>query len=131
MDIDAGGTFNVSKEVFIQAMKEQRSGVIINITANIYYGGTPMMIHGGSAKAAVDATTKHLAVEWGPYGIRVMGLCPGFIEGTEGMARLSDLESIGDKEKAAKSREKGVKTDSSFIDIVPLGRLGHPKDISK
>uniref|UniRef100_A0A7S3KD19 2,4-dienoyl-CoA reductase [(3E)-enoyl-CoA-producing] n=1 Tax=Euplotes crassus TaxID=5936 RepID=A0A7S3KD19_EUPCR len=131
LDIDSGGTFNVSKEVFSQAFKQQRSGVIINITANLHYGGTPMMIHAGSAKAAVDATTKHLAVEWGPYGVRVMGLCPGFIDGTEGMARLSDMDSIGDKKKAAQSREKGVKTDDAMTDLVPLGRLGSGEDIAK
>ena len=33
--------------------------------------------------------TKHLAVELGPRGVRVVGICPGPIEATEGMERLS------------------------------------------
>jgi peroxisomal 2,4-dienoyl-CoA reductase len=42
------------------------------------------------AKAAVDALTKHLAVELGPKNIRVNGIAPGPIEGTEGFKKLKD-----------------------------------------
>ena len=33
--------------------------------------------------------TKHLAVELGPKKIRVVGICPGPIENTAGMEKLS------------------------------------------
>lgn len=36
-----------------------------------------MQTHAGAAKAAIDAMTQHLAVEWGPEGIRVVGVAPG------------------------------------------------------
>lgn len=130
MEIDSIGTFTMSREVFNQAMKNQRSGSIINITANLHYNGNAMLVHAGSAKAAVDATMRHLAVEWGPYNIRVNGICPGFIEGTEGFARLSDLDSIGDKDKASKSIEKGEPAAEYPFEIVPLGRAGTGKDIA-
>lgn len=94
MEIDAVGTFLLSREVFTQAMKNQRSGSIINITTNLHYNGTAMVTHAGAAKASVDAIMKHLAVEWGPYGVRVNGLSPGMIAGTEGMARLSDMGKL-------------------------------------
>lgn len=99
LDIDAGGTFMFSKECFVQAFKKQRSGVIINITAWLQQSGVALVMHAGAAKAAVDAMMRHMAVEWGPYGVRINGLCPGFIAGTEGAARLSDLDSVGDKGK--------------------------------
>ena len=35
-----------------------------------------------------DALTKHMAVEWGPQNIRVVGLAPGPIAETEGMRKL-------------------------------------------
>jgi 2,4-dienoyl-CoA reductase [(3E)-enoyl-CoA-producing], peroxisomal len=129
LDIDATGTFMVSKLVFEHAMKKQKSGSIINITTNLHYNGTPMTIHANSAKAAVDAIMRTLAVEWGPYGVRVTGICPGFISGTEGMARLGDLDSVGDKEKSKKSIEKGDSMAES-AEIVPLGRLGEGRDIA-
>ena len=50
--------------------------------------------------------TRTLAVEWGPYQVRVCGLVPGMIEGTEGFARLGDLDNLNNKEKANASFDK-------------------------
>jgi len=38
-----------------------------------------MQVHAGTAKAGVDAITRHLAVELGPKNVRVVGICPGAI----------------------------------------------------
>jgi NAD(P)-dependent dehydrogenase (short-subunit alcohol dehydrogenase family) len=51
--------------------------------------------------------TKVLACEWGPHGIRVNGLVPGAIGGTEGMARLSDFSTVNDKEASKGAMAKG------------------------
>ena len=75
--IDTVGTFLLSKFTAKHAMK--KGGVIINITANLHYSGTLLQAHAGTAKAGVDALTKHMAVELGPRGIRVIGVCPGAI----------------------------------------------------
>ena len=45
-------------------------------------------MHVAAAKAAVDALTRNLAVEWGPRGIRVNAIAPGPIAETEGASRL-------------------------------------------
>ena len=60
----------------------------INISATLHYGGTPGQVHVAAAKAAVDAMTRTLAVEWGPQGIRVNAIAPGPIGDTEGARRL-------------------------------------------
>src|SRR4029078_4121064 len=86
VDIDTKGTFNVCRAAF-DALKESK-GQILNISATLHYLATPMQIHVSAAKAGVDAITRNLSVEWGPYGIRVNGIAPGPIEDTEGMKRL-------------------------------------------
>jgi peroxisomal 2,4-dienoyl-CoA reductase len=52
LDIDTIGTFNCSKAVFDSYMKDH-GGCIINISATLYFCGTPMQAHAGAAKAAV------------------------------------------------------------------------------
>ena len=63
------------------------------------------MSHASAAKAGVDALTKVLAVEWGPYGIRVSGIVPGNITGTVGMTRLGDMSTLNNKSKAEAATE--------------------------
>ena len=46
-------------------------------------------------------------MEWGPYKVRVCGIVPGGIEGTEGFARLGDFGNLNSKEKSNASFEKG------------------------
>lgn len=111
MNIDAVGTFLVSKKVFENSMRDN-GGVILNITATIHYRGTPFQAHAGAAKAAVDALTKHMAVEWGANDIRVVGIAPGPISDTEGLRRLS------------------ARSDIDVKDIIPLGRIGTRLDIA-
>ncbi len=110
VDIDLKGTFNVCRAAFPELKKSR--GQILNISATLHYLGTPMQLHVSAAKAGVDALTTNLAVEWGPYGIRVNAIAPGPIGDTEGMKRLVP-EPI--KEKLRKK--------------IPLGRFGLIKDI--
>jgi len=110
VDIDLKGTFNVCRAAFAELKKNR--GQILNISATLHYLGTPMQLHVSAAKAGVDALTTNLAVEWGPYGIRVNAIAPGPIGDTEGMKRLVP-EPI--KEKLKKR--------------IPLGRFGLIKDI--
>ncbi|XP_078414852.1 peroxisomal 2,4-dienoyl-CoA reductase [(3E)-enoyl-CoA-producing] isoform X3 [Cetorhinus maximus] len=87
LEIDTIGTFNTSKILYQKWLKEY-GGVIVNITATLNYRGQILQVHAGSAKAAIDAMTRHLAVEWGPDNIRINSLAPGPISGTEGFRKL-------------------------------------------
>ena len=111
VDIDLKGTFNVSRAAlpFLKA----RGGAVINISATLPYLGTIGQSHAAAAKAGVDSLTRTLAVEWGPHGIRVNGIAPGPIEGTEGVRRLT----------TEKSR-------ASALTSCPLGRMGTTDDIA-
>jgi 2,4-dienoyl-CoA reductase [(3E)-enoyl-CoA-producing], peroxisomal len=112
VDIDLCGTFNFSRAAFSHLSVGGR-GVVINISATLHYGGTPLQIHASAAKAGVDAVTRNLAVEWGRFGIRVNGIAPGPIAETEGMRRLAG----GDIAMRA-------------IATVPLARFGAIQEIA-
>ncbi|KAG1392132.1 hypothetical protein G6F58_012575 [Rhizopus delemar] len=71
VEIDLLGTFNLTKAA-VEHLKKSK-GAIINVSATLHYTGTPFQQHAGAAKAAVDALTKHWAVELGPFGVRVNG----------------------------------------------------------
>ncbi|XP_026171040.1 peroxisomal 2,4-dienoyl-CoA reductase [(3E)-enoyl-CoA-producing] isoform X1 [Mastacembelus armatus] len=88
VEIDTMGTFNTCKVVYDKWFKDH-GGNIVNISATLGYKGQVLQVHAGSAKAANDAMTRHLAVEWGPSGVRVNAVAPGPISGTEGFRRLA------------------------------------------
>ena len=88
VDIDLNGTFHTCRAAF-EALQQAGDGLILNITATLHYQGTPLQIHASAAKAGVDAITRNLAVEWGRFGIRAVGIAPGPIAETEGVRRLA------------------------------------------
>lgn len=111
VDIDTLGTFNVSRVLYEKFFRDH-GGVIVNITATLSMRGQVLQLHAGAAKAAVDAMTRHLAVEWGPQNIRVNSLAPGSISGTEGMRRLRGPEaSLKLKNHSSPIPRLGTKTE--------------------
>ena len=68
----------------LPAMKEQGSGVVINMGSVNTLLAPEGRAHYSAGKAAVENLTKTLAREMGPFGIRVNALCPGLVrhEGT-------------------------------------------------
>ncbi|XP_038676665.1 peroxisomal 2,4-dienoyl-CoA reductase isoform X1 [Scyliorhinus canicula] len=111
LEIDTIGTFNTSKILYQKWLKEH-GGVIVNITATLHYRGQILQVHAGSAKAAIDAMTRHLAVEWGPDNIRINSLAPGPISGTEGFRKLGGLtKAMVDHEKLIPLQRVGTKLE--------------------
>src|SRR4051812_43780768 len=114
VDIDLLGTYNVSKATF-DAWLREHGGNIVNITAPFEMKGAAMQAHVAAAKAGVDSFTRTAAVEWGPYGVRVNGVAPGYIDNTEGVKRFAEaMPSRGEVNKANN----------------PVGVVGHGADIA-
>ncbi|HUR35665.1 MAG TPA: SDR family oxidoreductase [Vicinamibacterales bacterium] len=86
VDIDLKGTFNMSRAAY--PVLKQHGGAILNISATLQLLGTVGQSHAAAAKAGIDSLTRTLAAEWGPSGVRVNGLAPGPVDGTEGVRRL-------------------------------------------
>ncbi|KAI8557324.1 hypothetical protein RHMOL_Rhmol04G0001800 [Rhododendron molle] len=120
MDIDSVGTFTMCHEA-LEYLKQggpgrgsSSGGTILNISATLHYTAAWYQIHVSAAKAAVDAITRNLALEWGTdYDIRVNGIAPGPIGDTAGMSKLAP-EEINSKAK----------------DQMPLYKLGEKWDIA-
>jgi len=109
VDIDLRGTYNVTKAAFDKALSTS-GGHIVNISAPFDHMGVAYQAHCAAAKMGVDSLTRTSAVEFGPHGVRVNGIAPGAIGGTEGLERLGS----GD------DRDAGC----------PLGYVGTPEDIA-
>ncbi|WHY79696.1 SDR family oxidoreductase [Neobacillus sp. WH10] len=81
MDVNVTGTFLMSQAVG-KVMLEQKSGKIINIASVAGLNGiNPNVMNAigyNASKGAVITFTKDLAVKWGPYGIHVNAIAPGF-----------------------------------------------------
>jgi gluconate 5-dehydrogenase len=61
-------------------MIERRSGKIINICSVQSELGRPNIAPYMASKGAVKMLTKGMAIDWGPYGIQVNGLGPGYFK---------------------------------------------------
>ncbi len=92
VDIDLIGTYNVFHACFNHITKPGAS--LIAITAGQAVNALTHQAHVAAAKAGINQLIRCLALEWGPAGIRVNGISPGPIAGTEGMDRLAPTPEI-------------------------------------
>ena len=106
------GGFLMAREVFTQCMNT-KGGSIVNIVADMW-GGMPGMGHSGAARAGMVNFTQTAAVEWGPFGVRINAVAPGWI-------MSSGLDTYDDY---TKQKIKGLKNH------VPLQRLATEAEVS-
>ncbi len=110
IDLNLRAVLYLTKAV-VPAMKQQKSGVILNTSSMVSIYGQPAGVAYPATKYAINGLTKSLARELAPAGIRVNAVAPG-VTNTDMVAALPP-EMI----------EPLVKT-------IPLGRIGEPVDIA-
>ncbi|HEY6316809.1 MAG TPA: SDR family oxidoreductase [Acidimicrobiia bacterium] len=109
------GTFFGCRELGRRRIADGRPACALNVGAAYAWTGGPGFAPSAAAKAGVKNLTETLAVEWGPYGIRVNGLVPGLVphpdeaahitEGVPGRGEAEDRRSPG--HRVGQPRELG------------------------
>jgi 2-hydroxycyclohexanecarboxyl-CoA dehydrogenase len=114
VDINLNGVFHTIQAV-LPDMLEAGWGRIVNISSSSTHSGVPYMSAYVAAKSGVNGLTKSLALEYGPAGITVNAVPPGFIDtpmlrSAEARGNLGDIQAN--------------------IDATPVRRMGKPEDIA-
>jgi 2-hydroxycyclohexanecarboxyl-CoA dehydrogenase len=110
------GTFHCC-QVVLPDMIEAGWGRIVNISSSSTHSGQPLMAHYVASKSGMVGLTKSLALEFGPAGITVNTIPPGFIDTP--MIRRND----------AKGR-LGPGGMEDAVARTPVRRAGLPEDIA-
>jgi NAD(P)-dependent dehydrogenase (short-subunit alcohol dehydrogenase family) len=80
MDVNVKGVFLFSKAV-LPIMRERGSGKIVNLASSAGRSTSELGgAHYTASKAAVLGLTRHMAREYGSFGINVNSVCPGLVE---------------------------------------------------
>ncbi|MFK7896631.1 MAG: SDR family NAD(P)-dependent oxidoreductase [Myxococcota bacterium] len=118
-------------------MLKRGSGAIVNITSNsaLEPSAGNMVANYAGTKGYVGSMSKALAYEWGPKGIRINCVAPGWIVpyeeshvGDGSFWRKYGYEFFGTPEQMAKAAESG---ESMFnVEGQPIQRIGRPEDIA-
>jgi 2-hydroxycyclohexanecarboxyl-CoA dehydrogenase len=115
IDVNLNGVFHTIQAV-LPDMIEANWGRIVNISSSSTHSGQPYMAHYVAAKSAVNGLTKSLAQEYGPCGITVNAVPPGFID-TPMLRNAERRQLLGG-------------TIEDHIKRTPVRRVGRPEDIA-
>ncbi|MFP6624865.1 MAG: SDR family oxidoreductase [Myxococcota bacterium] len=113
VDIVLNGTFYCSREFGRRHIAAGTPGNIVNIGAAYAWTGGPGFAHSAAGKAGVKNMTETLAVEWGPYGIRVNALVPGLFPHDD---EVQAIRSVPERRKNDAARS-------------PAMRVGYPHEL--
>lgn len=113
MNLNVHAAFLLTQAVGKRCMIPRRSGAVVNVSSVAGLSGNPSgmtTIAYNTSKGALVNFTRALAAEWGPHGIRVNAICPGFFP-----SKMS----------------KGIldKIEGAVVARTPLRRLGGDEDL--
>lgn len=111
IDVNLNSTWAVTRPIGA-AMTERGTGKIITIASLLSFQGGITVPAYTASKHAVAGLTRALANEWGPAGVQVNAIAPGYIS-TDNTTEL----------RADPAREAAIRQR------IPAGRWGRPEDV--
>ncbi len=96
VDIVLKGSAYCTMDVGRRWIEAGRKGTVMQILTQSAMTGMPFTVPSAMAKAGALAMIRSLAVEWGPYGIRTVGVVPGPFPTEGAWSRLMPKERIGE-----------------------------------
>lgn len=118
VDVNLSGTFFCSQAAARLMTQYGGGGVIVNIASlSAFRAPAANMTHYVASKAGVVGMTRSLAVELGPFGIRVLGVAPAFVP-TPNAVELLERDGM----------HGAVET---FAARTPLRRVLDPDDLAR
>ena len=106
------GAFALTREVG-RRMVERKSGCVLFTASMASFIGLPLIVAYTAAKSAYVGIVRSLATEWGPSGVRVNAIAPGWIA-----SAMLDQALSGDAARKAK-----------VLGRTPMNKFGEPKDV--
>lgn len=120
-DLKVFGYINMCRD-FYRAMQARKSGVIINIVGVSSEKLDYDYLAGSTGNAALVAFTRALGSQSIEYGVRVLGVNPGYVETERAVRglRIRAGKELGDPEKWPKL----------VRDLLPCGQMIKPREIA-
>ena len=116
MDTNVRGVFLVARAA-VRRMREQGSGVIINVGSTAATHADHGMAVYNASKGAVQSLTRAIAIDHGRDGVRCVAVAPGWV-----LTEMADAAfDLADDPAAARS---------AAVARHPVGRMGLPADIA-
>ena len=102
---------------YLPAMRERKSGVIINVSSAAGFQPIPFLANYSATKAFVNSFSEAIAEENRPYNIKVLALCPGStktnfqkVAGMEDALQVKGQQTAEDVVETALDAVKGGRT---------------------
>ncbi|XP_026495881.1 D-erythrulose reductase-like [Vanessa tameamea] len=111
-DVNVKAVLNVSQVIARKMVENKIAGTIVNISSQASKAALKDHALYSASKAALDALTRAMALELGPYGIRVNSVNPTVI--MTAMAKVGWSDPVKSSEMLAK---------------IPLGRFGEVSEV--
>lgn len=123
IDVNLNSQFYCLRQA-IPLLKDANGGSIVNVSSTAGLMGYPLRTAYAASKWAVIGLSKSLAIELGPFSVRVNAICPGSVAGDR-MDRVIAAEAKARGISAQAVRQTYLKQNSleTFVDPVDVANL--------